>query len=130
MKQLKILMALVLASSMMCGCANTETPPDTTSSVNENLPEEMQSVQPISISTDNLKLNVGDTTKVEIEDSSLSGLLYEISDTTTATVDKDGNITAIGHGATTLKVYTEDGLYSGVTLVEVTDPTLEVEELF
>ena len=135
MKQLRVLIALVAMSAVLSACETTDASTESTSSVTE----EVQIANPVGVSyiainPDNLSINVGDTTTVELEVEGealpASGLSYSTSDETVATVSQDGVITGIGHGATTLSVFTEDGLYTGTALIEVTDKTLVVEELF
>ena len=85
MKQLRVLIALVAMSAVLSACETTDASTESTSSVTE----EVQIANPVGVSyiainPDNLSINVGDTTTVELEvdDGTLptSGLSYSTSD--------------------------------------------------
>lgn len=70
-----------------------------------------------------LKVNVGDTKSLNASvlpsDATSKRVIYEVSDGAIASVDEDGNVTAVAEGETAVKVTSVNGGYSKTCIVKV-----------
>ena len=93
---------------------------DTLKSVSINI---LVSVSGVQISSSSLNLGVNETNQLSAIVSPSTAynknVTWDSSDTSVATVDNDGNVTAIGVGSATITVTTVDGNYTDTCLVNV-----------
>ena len=99
--------------------------------------EQIVSVTGVSLNKTNLNLYVKDTAKltatIKPSNASNKKLIWSSSNPSVATVDQNGNIKAVAKGTTTITVKTEDGGYTAICIVTVSDKyvvTFKAEPLY
>ena len=84
-----------------------------------------------------ITINYGDESKIKVnvkpEDATVKDIIFETSDDSIVTVDKDGNIKAVGDGTATITVYSKDDPTKGDSIqitvkIPVSDITVENNE--
>ena len=89
-----------------------------------NVTSKIVEIENLAISQNNVTMKVGSTFLVQVEvtptDAKVDNLVYESSDTTVATVDEYGYVSAKAIGTTTITAKTSDGRLSSSIEVTVT----------
>ena len=84
-----------------------------------------------------ITINYGDESKIKVnvkpDDATVKDIIFETSDDSIVTVDKDGNIKAVGDGTATITVYSKDDPTKGDSIqitvkIPVSDITVENNE--
>lgn len=86
------------------------------------------SVDIIRLSTTSISLVNGEEYKLNINSSSDDKITWSSSDSSVASVDKNGNIKALSYGSTTIKAILPSGI-SAICLVNVVDKSIDVESI-
>ena len=88
-----------------------------------------KSVTGVSVAADTVNLTMtGEMSQIKVtvspSDAANKKVIYQSSNTNVATVDENGNITAVGNGTATITVTTEDGTKTATVEVTVTIPEI------
>ena len=92
-------------------------------------PEKVE-VTGVSLDETELNLTINDTSTltatIEPSDATNQNVSWSSDNKNVATVDEDGNVTAVGAGTATITVTTEDGEYTAECVVTVADTVVQV----
>ena len=116
MKRLALILALAISLIFSYSCTEDET---------------VKKVESVSINKSNLTLTVGDSftlkAVVKPSDADNKNISWKSSNAGVASVNTDGNVTAISVGSATITVTTDDGAKSATCEVTVKEKTYNVE---
>jgi uncharacterized protein YjdB len=116
MKRLSLILALAVSLVVSYSCTEEET---------------VKKVESVSINKSTLTLTIGDSfalkAVVKPSDADNKNISWKSSNAGVASVNTDGNVTAISVGTATITVTTEDGAKSATCEVTVKEKTYNVE---
>lgn len=102
-----------------------------TENITISVKKEVIPVTAVSLNSNSLNLTIGSSSEliasVSPSNASNKDLTWDTSDSSVATVSSDGNVTAVGIGTAEIVVKTIDGEYSDSSVINVTNPPLDVK---